>query len=202
MKLYYLKGACSLVPHIALEWIGAGYQAEEVNRKYIKSPEYLKLNPQGSVPLLIDGDFILSQNVAILFYLDACHPEAKLFGADTIEGKARGMRWLTYANSDLHPTFGVLFHPANNLDEPTKSLLQQNARERILNLLAQANNHLAQHQTLGDELSVADIYLYVILRWCNGLSLDYSHLSNLPAFYQRIEANPHVQSVLKMQGLQ
>lgn len=65
MKLYYLPGACSLVPHIALEWIGKPYEAEAVSREKIKSAEYLALNPQGAVPLLIDGDLALSQNAAI-----------------------------------------------------------------------------------------------------------------------------------------
>ena len=56
LNLYYLPGACSLVPHVALEWTGAEYQAVEVPRDSLQSPEFLALNPRGSVPVLQDGD--------------------------------------------------------------------------------------------------------------------------------------------------
>lgn len=89
MKLYYMPGACSMTPHTALEWIGQPYEAQSVDRREIKSPEYLKLNPQGAVPLLVDGDLALSQNAAILAYLDARFPQVRLFGSDDLKGKAR-----------------------------------------------------------------------------------------------------------------
>ncbi len=94
MKLFYLPGACSMVPHTALQWIGQPYEAKAVTHAQTKEPAYLAMNPQGAVPLLVDGDLVLSQNVAILAYLDARFPEARLFGSDTIEGKARAWRWL------------------------------------------------------------------------------------------------------------
>ena len=71
MKLFYLPGACSMVPHTALQWIGQPYEAKAVTHAQIKEPAYLAMNPQGAVPLLVDGDLVLSQNVAILAYLDA-----------------------------------------------------------------------------------------------------------------------------------
>ena len=92
MKLFYLPGACSMVPHTALQWIGQPYEAKAVTHAQTKKPAYLAMNPQGAVPLLVDGDLVLSQNVAILAYLDARFPEARLFGSDTIEGKARAWR--------------------------------------------------------------------------------------------------------------
>ena len=72
MKLYYLKGACSLVPHVALAWIGKPYEAIETSYELIKSPDYLALNPLGLVPLLVDDDFVLSQNIASRARAGAC----------------------------------------------------------------------------------------------------------------------------------
>ena len=109
MKLFYLPGACSMVPHTALQWIGQPYEAKAVTHAQTKEPAYLAMNPQGAVPLLVDGDLVLSQNVAILAYLDARFPEARLFGSDTIEGKARAWRWLAFLNADVHKAFGQLF---------------------------------------------------------------------------------------------
>ena len=59
MKLYYMPGACSLADHIALEWANADYEACAVSRDALKQPEFLALNPMGSVPCLTDGDFVL-----------------------------------------------------------------------------------------------------------------------------------------------
>ncbi|ABR73567.1 glutathione S-transferase [Actinobacillus succinogenes] len=203
MKLYYLKGACSLVPHIALEWIGKPFEAVEVSHEQIKSPEYLALNPQGVVPLLQDGDFVLSQNVAILSYLDALYPDAKLFGSVTVQDKAKAMKWLAFCNADLHKAFGPVFRPPVYAqgDDELLTRIRQTAGRQILDLLAIADDCLAKQIFLGERISVADAYLYVELRWCKGLGLDYGHLRNLEAFYRRVSENVGVQAALKAQGL-
>ena len=109
MKLYGLVGACSFVPHVALEWIkereNTDYEFEAVTRELIKSPEFLALNPRGAVPVLVDGDLVLSQNQAILHYLDELYPNAKLFGSKTVRDKAKAARWLAFFNSDIHKSF-------------------------------------------------------------------------------------------------
>ena len=105
LNLYYLPGACSLVPHVALEWTGAEYQAVEVPRDSLQSPEFLALNPRGSVPVLQDGDWALSQNVAIVEYLNECYPEARLFGSGDAKSRARARQWLAYVNSERRKLF-------------------------------------------------------------------------------------------------
>ena len=203
MKLYYLKGACSLVPHVALAWIGKSYEAIETSYELIKSPDYLALNPLGLVPLLVDDDFVLSQNIAILSYLDHLYPEAALFGSQTARDKARAMQWLAFCNADLHKAFVPLFRlPDYAKDNQTLTdEIRQTAREHILKLLMIADDYLGRQIFLGENISVADVYLYVELRWCKALGIDYSVLRNLEPFYQRVEANQGVQTVLKAQGL-
>lgn len=202
MKLYFLPGVCSLVPHTALEWIGAPYEAEAmVPREKLKSPEFLAVNPKGSVPAITDGDFTLTQNIAILNYLDTKHPEAKIFGSNTAEGKARAFAWLSFANSDVHPSFGPLFRPNPNLDETAQALVTQAAVERIISLYAIADAQLAKQDYLGDDFSVADVYLYVTMRWAGAKGIDYSHLKNLTAFFNRIHNKAVVQKVLELEGL-
>ena len=202
MKLYFMAGACSMVPHTALEWTGKPYQAEGVTLQATKTPEYLKLNPQGAVPLLVDGDLVLPQNVAILAYLDMRFPQARLFGSDTIEGKARAWRWLAFMNADVHKAFGPLFHmPDYVKDEAVKAAMQQGAKDSIVRMLAQADAQLARQPQLGDALSVADVYCYVMLRWCRSLKMDLSSLPHLAPFYERIGANAGVQEVIKQEGV-
>lgn len=203
MKLYYMPGACSMVPHTALEWVGQPYEAQAANKQLIKSPDYLKLNPQGAVPLLVDGELVLPQNVAILQYLDARFPQARLFGSDTVEGRSRAWRWLAFLNADLHKAFGPVFHlPAYAQGKPEfEAAIQQAARDSIVAMMAQADAQLAGQDHLGDALSVADVYLYVLLRWCRSIQLDLSSLPRLAPFFARIGANPGVQAVIAQEGL-
>lgn len=203
MKLYYLTGACSFVPHTALEWIGQPYEAESVSREQLKSAEYLALNPQGAVPLLVDGDFALSQNTAILSYLDDLYPEARLFGSHTAQGKAKASRWLAFFNSDVHKAFAPLFRvPAYAEGNDTLiAQIRETAVKTLLNYFALANEHLATHEFFGENISVADVYLYTMLGWAKKLGIDVSECQHFPAFVQRVEANPGVDAVRIQEGL-
>ncbi|WHP47634.1 glutathione S-transferase family protein [Mannheimia bovis] len=207
MKLYGLVGACSFVPHVALEWVklhaNQDYEFQAVSRECIKTPEFLALNPRGAVPLLVDGDLVLSQNQAIVHYLDELYPDAKLFGSKTARDKAKAARWLAYFNADVHKSFVPLFRLpsyAEGNEELIKTIRQQ-AAEQILDQLATANEHLENHIFFGESISVADVYLYIMLNWCRRLGLDFSHLSQLSAFMQRVEADKGVDNVREQEGL-
>ncbi|MEG9489515.1 glutathione S-transferase family protein [Mannheimia indoligenes] len=207
MKLYGLVGACSFVPHVALEWVklhaNQDYEFQAVSREFIKTPEFLALNPRGAVPLLVDGDLVLSQNQAIVHYLDELYPDAKLFGSKTARDKAKAARWLAYFNADVHKSFVPLFRLpsyAEGNEELIKTIRRQ-AAEQILDQLATANEHLENHIFFGESISVADVYLYIMLNWCRRLGLDFSHLSQLSAFMQRVEADKGVDNVREQEGL-
>lgn len=207
MKLYGLVGACSFVPHVALEWVklhaNQDYEFQAVSREFIKTPEFLALNPRGAVPLLVDGDLVLSQNQAIVHYLDELYPDAKLFGSKTARDKAKAARWLAYFNADVHKSFVPLFRLpsyAEGNEELIKTIRRQ-AAEQILDQLATANEHLENHIFFGESISVADVYLYIMLNWCRLLGLDFSHLSQLSAFMQRVEADKGVDNVREQEGL-
>lgn len=207
MKLYGLVGACSFVPHVALEWVklhaNQDYEFQAVSREFIKTPEFLALNPRGAVPLLVDGDLVLSQNQAIVHYLDELHPDAKLFGSKTARDKAKAARWLAYFNADVHKSFVPLFRLpsyAESNEELIKTIRQQ-AAEQVLEQLTVANEHLESHIFFGESISVADVYLYIMLNWCRRLGLDFSHLPQLSAFMQRVEADKGVDNVREQEGL-
>ena len=74
-----------------------------MNRDSIKSQEYIALNPNGAVPLLVDGTLVLSPNGAILFHLGDRYPEARLLGNGTSRGRANVLRWVCLLISDVHP---------------------------------------------------------------------------------------------------
>lgn len=203
MKLHYLPGACSFVPHTALEWIGQPYEGRAVSIAEMKSPEYLALNPLGAVPLLQDGDLTLTQNMAIAYYLDAKFPEARLFGSNDVAEKAQALRWFAFFNADAHKAFNPLFSaPAYAKDnEELTAKIREDSIQKIYNFFKIANDHLKKQPFFGANISLADIYLYTMLGWTKWLNVDISPFSEFPAFIERIEANSGVDSVREQQGL-
>ncbi len=117
MKLYHMPGACSLADLIVLEWIGVPHEIVRMSRENIKSPDYLAINADGTVPLLEHGDFSLTENVAILGYLADLCPEARLLGDGTPHDRAEVMRWLGFLNSDVHMMFKPIFTPTRFLPD-------------------------------------------------------------------------------------
>jgi glutathione S-transferase len=201
MKLYYSPGACSMSDHIALEWIGKPYIAEKMSRESMKSPEYLKLNPAGAVPVLEVDGWALTQNVAILNYLADTFPEAKLGGDGTPKGRAEVNRWLAFLNADVHPTFHPLFGTTSYLDDAAAEQTKAKARDKLREQFGRADKQLTGQDWLTGKRSVADAYLFVVLRWAKAMKVDLSGFDNLTRFFEHMSADASVGKVLAAEGL-
>lgn len=202
MKLYYMPGACSLADHIVLEWIGQPYATHKLSHDDLKQDAYLKINPAGAVPAFEKDGWILTQNSAILNYLADTYPDAKLGGDGTPESRAEINRWLAFINSDIHPAFGPLFGTTGYLgDEAIIEQTRDQAKKLIRQRLERVNTQLAERDWLVGSRSIADPYLFVLLRWAKGMKIDLSGLDNLERFFKRMHNNPAVRKVLKDEGL-
>lgn len=206
LKLYYLPGACSFVPHVALQWSGLDYVAEAVSRDKIKSAEYRALNPQGQVPLLVDGNWALSQNVAIIDYINDLAPDKDIYGAASATDpkiRAKARQWLAFANSDLHTKFKPLFGAARMVDgEAAQNSLIAYASSDVENTFASLDKMLAQQDYLtGNSISIADVYIFIEMQWAQRCKIDLSKYQHLTSFAQRVSAENGVNTVLKAQGL-
>lgn len=200
MKLYYSPGACSLADHIVLEWIGQPYEAIRVEREQRRQPAFLALNPAGAVPVLDVDGWVLTQNAAILNYLADRFPASGLGGDGTPESRAEINRWLAFVNSDLHPAFKPLFGATAYLgDEAMIEATRQNARVQVRRLLERADAALAGRTWIAGRRSIADPYLFVILRWARGAQVDLAGLENLERFFLAMRADPAVQKVLDVE---
>lgn len=198
LKLYTMSGACSLSDHIALNWSGLAYDVQVVDHQYIKSPEFLKLNPAGAVPLLLVDNVPLSQNVAILNFIADLAPEAKLGGDGTPRSRAEVNQWLSFINSDLHPAHKPLFGGMQYLgDETAIQKTQENARQQLRTYYERLNQQLAGKDWLVGTRSIADAYLFVTLLWAKFLKLDLSGLDNLERFSAHISNDEGVKSAMK-----
>jgi glutathione S-transferase len=197
VKLYYFPGACSLADHIVLEWTGAPYETVRMTKASIKMPEYLAINEGGTVPLLVDGEFSLTENVAILGYLAELYPDAHLLGDGTPRGRAEVMRWLGFLNSDVHLAFKPIFLPARYLPDPALAgALANTARTRVREYLARLNARLEARDWLAGERSIADPYLFVMLRWAVRLEVGLDGFSNLSRFAERMHKDAGVHAAI------
>ena len=197
MKLYYFTGACSLADHIVLEWTGAPYATVRMTLESVKSPEYLALNPNGTVPTLVDGDFVLTQNAAILTYVADKHPAARLLGDGSLRARAEVMRWLAFLDSDVHSAFKPIYTPARFLpDAALAGALAEAARNRVRTYLGRVEPRLEGRDWLADQRSVADPYLFVMLRWAHRQDIALDGLANLARFSERMYDDPGVRAAI------
>ena len=112
MKLYFGPGACSFVPHTLLETAGAEFEPVMVKlHKGEQQQEAFKaVNPRGQVPVLVDGDTVITQILAIVQYLDARFPEQRFLPAEPL-ARAKVLETLAWMNNTVHPTFTHVFMP-------------------------------------------------------------------------------------------
>lgn len=202
LKLFTMPGSCSLSDHIALNWSGLPYEIQIIKLGETKSPEFLKLNPSGAVPLLLVDGYPLAQNVAILNFIADSAPQAKLGGDGSALGRAKVNQWLALINSDLHPTFESLFGGMKYLeDENAIAKAQEVARNKLRGIYARIDKQLAGHDWLLGERSIVDAYLFVVLRWAKYVQLDLEGLNNLESFFKRMSADAGVQKALKEESI-
>jgi glutathione S-transferase len=197
MKLYYFPGACSLAAHIVLEWIGAPYEAIKMSRESVKAPGYLAINKGGTVPLLLHGEFSLTENVAILGYLADLHPDAQLLGDGAPRARAEVMRWLGFLNSDVHQAFKPIFTPTRFLQNNAfAGALAGIARNHVREYLERLDTQLEGRDWLTGTRSVADPYLYVILRWALSTQVGLTGFKYLSRFLNLMDTNRGVRAAV------
>lgn len=201
MKLYTSPGACSLADHIALQWTGSPFEAQIVSRAERKEPWYLALNPAGAVPVLQEGDWVLTQNAAILNYLADKFPAVKLGGDGSPEGRAEVNRWLSFLNADVHPAFHPMFGSTAALGEEAAAKSKELAKEKLRGYFERADAQLAGKDWITGSRSIADPYLFVVTQWAKKTGVDLSGLDNLARFDAHMAADAGVQAALKAEGL-
>jgi glutathione S-transferase len=200
MKLYFSPGACSLSPHIILRESGGAFEIEQVDgraKKTKSGADYWKINPKGQVPALaLDGGEMLTEGPVIVQYIADRNPSSGLIPAAGTLERYRVQEWLNHITSELHKSFGPLFK--DTTPEAYKAISKENLGKR----LAFIDEHLAKHQYLAnDKFSVADAYLFTVLRWTTRVGIDVAQWPNLKAYMDRIAARPKVQEALKAEGL-
>lgn len=209
MKLYYYPGNASMAPHFALEEIGQPFELEFVDRTHDqhKSADYLALNPNGLIPVLIDGDLVLYETAAICLHLADTHPEARLAPALGTSARAQCYKWLMWFTNTLQATLIAYFYPERWVDAGNASGAAQvkaHAEARIATLLDQLEHQLGASGgpwLLGEHYTVLDPYALMLCRWTRGFAAPARQRPVLGGYLQRVLERPAIQRALKTEGL-
>lgn len=201
MKLYFSPGACSLSPHIVLREAGIPFDLDRVHggtKKTSTGADFKAINPLGYVPVLqLDDGEKITEGVAIVQYLADRKPESKLAPpAGTME-RVRLQEWLTFVSSEIHKSFSPLF--AKALSDEAKQFF----KDKLAGRFDWLNDQLAKKTfLLGETFSVADAYLFTVLRWTKPVGIDLAKWPNLKAYVDRVGERPAVKAALEAESAQ
>jgi glutathione S-transferase len=194
MKLYYMPGTCSLASHIALREIGAEFQLDKVDRKTRiaeSGVNFSQLNPKNYVPALqlADGS-VLTEGASILMYLADQDGGEKVAPKPGTKERYKLQEWLVFIATEIHKNFSPLFR---NTPDPTPRETLQKRLDLVADILAK------QPWLTGEKFTIADAYLFTVLRWATRVDLPLA--PSLQRFMEQVKARPAVAKALEVEGL-
>ncbi|MCO4890727.1 glutathione transferase GstA [Cupriavidus sp. WGtm5] len=201
MKLYYAPGACSLAPHITLIEAGLPFSTERVDlraepHKTESGADYKTINAKGYVPTLeLDKGDRLTEAAVVVQYIADQAPEKGLAPPCNTLDRYRLQEWLNFISSELHKGFGPFWKP----DTPQQQ--KEATWARLSQRFDWLDPQLADKDYLMGEFSVADAYLFTILRWPDHFKLSLDRWPALQKYRQRVGERPAVRRALEDEGI-
>jgi glutathione S-transferase len=204
LKLYYSPGACSLVPHIALEEAGAAFEPVRVmlaEGEHLR-PDFLAINPHARVPALATEAGLVTENVAILNYI------ADLFGASGSvprgdpDAAARCNELLGWFSSSVHISFAQIWRAGRfSRDEAVHDAIIAGGRENFAAQFDEIEALCGADWLVPGAFSAADSYALIFFRWGKRIDADMTHYPRWAELCARILARPAVQRAIGREGL-
>jgi glutathione S-transferase len=192
MKLYGFGPSRSLRALWGLKELGVDFEFVPVNllRGEHKHPDFLRLNPAGKLPVLVDGDIVIPESAAIILYLADKYREKGLMPTD-LKARSQVYRWTLFAVTELEqPLWRITKHTVvypENKRLPADIAL---AKEEFLAMAALLDAHLEGRRFIvGDNLSVADCVTAYLIDWANQLKLI-GDFPRLRAYLEKMYARP------------
>lgn len=207
IELHYYPSNASMAPHMLLEELGVPFRLQRVEREQgaHKSQAYLKLNPNGLIPVLVDGDLVLYESAAILLHLADTHPQAGLAPALGSAERAHLYKWLMWLTNTLQPALIAYFYPerwvnAGNTEGAAE--VQAQAEARVGTLLDLLATELERGPwLLGEHYTLLDPFAFMLCRWTRGFAHPAKARPALARYLARVAARPAVQRAIATEGL-
>lgn len=207
LTLHYNPGSASMTPHLLLRELGAPFTLQLVDRAQNahKTPAYLKLNPNGLIPVLQDGGLVLYETAAIVLHLVDTHPQAGLAPAVGTPERAEFYKWLVWLSSTVQAMAPHYFY-SDRMVAPGNAAgaadVKAQAEARISGLMDQIDARLAAGPwMLGEHFSALDPYTFMLCRWTRGMTRPARTLPHIGPYLQRMLARPATQAVLAAEEL-
>lgn len=197
--LYYTPGSCSLAVHIALQDLGFPHTIERVlkDKKTDKGTDFLSVNPHGYVPALrLENGEVLTECAAILQYLADKSGNNKAIPPFGSMARYRMTEWLNFIATELHKNIGSLFN--KEMPDAWKTIIHERIQKRLDIVERQMTG---KSFSFGENFTIADAYLFTVLRWCNWVGVDLAKWSNLSAYYKRLSDYPPIGAAMTAQGI-
>jgi glutathione S-transferase len=209
IELYFAPGACSFVPHVALEAIKAA-TGQSFEPKLVKlhkgehrTPEYLAMNPNGQVPVLVADGKPLTQIVAICDFLDRSFPKAGLLPTEAW-ARAQALSQLAWMNNTVHPTFTRVFRSSEFAEsDAAQAEVKKLAAAKYRGLLERIQGWTtgAKPYWFGEHITCHDAYAFTLLRWGGIAGVDPKSLPGYLAFIERVVAAAPVAAALERERI-
>ena len=193
MKLYEFAPTRSIRARWMLQELEVPFEAVTVNliNGEHRRPEFLKINPAGRLPVLVDGNEVLTESIAIVLYLAEKYPDKGLLPT-SVAARAQVYRWLLFATTELEqPLWRISKHTALYPEERRLPAEVALAREDFAPMAAVLDRHMdGRRFLLGDSVTAADFVMGYTLDWANEVKLLES-FPRLQNYIERMYARPH-----------
>lgn len=192
MKLYGLGPTSSLRALWALQELDAEFEFVPVDLMAgeQRAPEFLAMNPAGKVPVLIDGDMVLTESAAIVMYLAEKYRDKGLLPVD-LKPRAQAYRWVMFAMTELEqPLRRILRHTMLYPEDKRLAGEVALASQEFVAMAAVLDRHMTGREFIvGDRISIADCVTAYLIDWGNGMHLI-DDFPQLRAYLERMYARP------------
>lgn len=200
LTLYLAPGTCAMAVRIALVEAGAPHQIKQLDLAAgeQRSPEYLAINPKGRVPALVTEHGVLTETPALLLYVAQRFPAAKLAPLEDFFLLARMQEINLFLAATLHISHahgrrGSRWADDEHAIAAMKAKMPQNMRDGFAEI---ENHYLVGPWVLGEQFSLADIYLFVVASWIKSDGVAIDEFPKVAAHSQRMLARSAVQQAL------
>jgi glutathione S-transferase len=213
-QLHFSPSSAAMAPHILLQELGVPFEKILVDTSTgaHRSEAYRKLNPNGLIPTLVDGDLVLYETAAICMHLCDTHPEAGLAPAVGTAERAHFYKWLVWLTNTMQSTLIIYFYTDRWMDAGNSAgvaELKSHAEAKVGLMLDQLDAELArlekthaQPWMLGAKYSAVDVYTLMLCRWTrNFASKPARDRAHLGAYLKRVLARPAVIKAFNEEGL-
>jgi len=199
IKLYGIPRSRTARALWMLEELQVPYEVVPVN--FIgeaRKPEYLKINPNGHIPALRDGDLTLFESLAINLYLARKYDKG--LWPKTVEGEAKAYQWSIWSMTELEePLLTVLLNRAFLPEDQRDARKAEDAAERFKTPLNVLEGQMTGEYLAGKEFTVADLNVASVLGWAPLGGLDLGRAPKTQAWLGRCTARPgYARFVAKM----